>query len=41
MHESLLPDVVLPFPLTNQEHIKEEQLDEAIADQDEEEPLDV
>jgi hypothetical protein len=41
MHESLPPDVVPPLPLTNQEHIKEEQLDEAIADQDEKEPLDV
>jgi hypothetical protein len=43
MHESLPPDVVPPPHLTNQEHIKEEQLDEAqaLADQDEEEPLDV
>jgi hypothetical protein len=41
MQESLPPDMVPPLPLTNQECIKEEQLDEAIVDQDEEEPLDV
>jgi hypothetical protein len=40
MHESLPPYVVPLLPLTNQD-IKEEQLDEAVADQDEEEPLDV
>jgi hypothetical protein len=41
MHESLPPEVVPPLPLTNQEHIEEELLEEAVADQDEEEPLDV